>query len=57
MDKRTQNILIITTSVVALLGVGYFIYSKQQEKKRTEALIKSVGKSEMKPTVSDKTAD
>lgn len=42
MDKRTQNILIITTSVVALLGVGYFIYSKQQEKKRTEELIRSV---------------
>jgi len=42
MDKRTQNILIVTTSVVALLGVGYFIYSRQQEKKRTEALIKSV---------------
>jgi preprotein translocase subunit YajC len=42
MDKRTQRILIISTSVIALLGVGYFIYSRQQEKKRTEELIKSV---------------
>lgn len=42
MDKRTQNILIITTSVVAVLGIGFLVYSRIQEKKRTEALIKSV---------------
>ena len=42
MEKRTINILLIVSSVIALGGIGYYIYSKQQEKKMAEIYRKSV---------------
>jgi hypothetical protein len=33
MDKKTQSIILIVTSILAIGGIGYYIYSKQQEKK------------------------
>jgi flagellar basal body-associated protein FliL len=33
MDNKTRNIILITTSVLAIAGISYYIYSKQQEKK------------------------
>jgi len=42
MDKRTTKILLIVSSVLALGGIAYYIYSKQQQKKMAEIYRKSV---------------
>jgi uncharacterized membrane protein YebE (DUF533 family) len=42
MEKKTTKILLIVSSVIALGGIGYYIYSKQQEKKMAEIYRKSV---------------
>ena len=42
MDKNTTRILLIVSSVLALGGIGYYIYSKKQEKKMAEIYKKSV---------------
>jgi preprotein translocase subunit YajC len=42
MDNKTQKILLIVTSVVALGGIAYYIYSRQQQKKMAEIYKKSV---------------
>lgn len=42
MDKKTTKILLIVTSVLALGGVAYYIYSRQQQKKMAEIYKKSV---------------
>jgi preprotein translocase subunit YajC len=42
MDKKTSRILLVVSSVIALMGIGYFIYSKRQEKKMAEIYKKSV---------------
>jgi hypothetical protein len=42
MNPNTQKILLITTSVLALGGIAYYIYSKQQEKKMAAIYKKSI---------------
>jgi hypothetical protein len=42
MEKKTTRILLIVSSVLALGGIAYYIYSKQQEKKMAEIYRKSV---------------
>jgi len=42
MERKTTKILLIISSVLALGGVAYYIYSKQQEKKMAEIYKKSV---------------
>lgn len=42
MDKKTSRILLIVTSIIAIAGIGYFIYSKRQEKKMAEIYKKSI---------------
>jgi hypothetical protein len=42
MEKNTKKILLIVSSVLALGGIGYYIYSRQQQKKMAEVYRKSV---------------
>jgi hypothetical protein len=42
MEKKTINILLIVSSVIALGGIGYYIYSRQQQKKMAEIYRKSI---------------
>lgn len=42
MDKKTTKIILIVSSVLALGGIAYYIYSKQQQKKMAEIYKKSV---------------
>jgi preprotein translocase subunit YajC len=42
MDNKTQKILLIVTSVVALGGIAYYVYSRQQQKKMAEIYKTSV---------------
>jgi hypothetical protein len=42
MDKRTSRILLVVSSIIALGGIGYFIYSKRREKKMAEIYQKSI---------------
>lgn len=42
MDKKTSRILLVVSSIIALAGIGYFIYSKRQEKKMAEIYKRSI---------------
>jgi uncharacterized membrane protein YebE (DUF533 family) len=42
MEKKTTKIILIVSSVLALGGIAYYIYSKQQQKKMAEIYRKSV---------------
>jgi hypothetical protein len=42
MDKRTSRILLVVSSIIALGGIAYFIYSKRKEKKMAEIYQKSI---------------
>ena len=42
MNKKTQTIILIVTSILAIGGIGYFIYSKQQEKKMAKIYQESI---------------
>jgi uncharacterized protein YneF (UPF0154 family) len=42
MNKKTQTILIVITSILALGGLGYFIYSKYEQKRMAKIYEKSI---------------
>lgn len=42
MDAKSKKILFVTVSVIAVAGIGYFIYAQQQQKKIAKILEKSV---------------
>jgi uncharacterized membrane protein SpoIIM required for sporulation len=42
MQKNTSKIILIITGVIALGGITYYIYSKQQEKKMAAIYKKSI---------------
>lgn len=37
MDKRVRNIMLITSSILAVAGVTYYFYSRKREKELTKA--------------------
>jgi uncharacterized protein YneF (UPF0154 family) len=40
--KKSQKIILIITSVLAVAGVGYYIYSKQREKRLAKIYEESI---------------
>lgn len=50
MEKSTKNILIIGTSVLALAGLGYFIYTKVKDEPKGQGEVSANAKSANKIT-------
>jgi hypothetical protein len=48
MEKSTKNILIIGVSVLALTGLGYFIYNKVKDEPKGDGEVSSNSKDDNK---------
>jgi hypothetical protein len=42
MKKKTLNIILIVTSILAIGGLGYFIYTKYEQKRMAKIYEKSI---------------